>query len=147
MKRTFWLGIICLCGSLSVQAECAKQSQTTPALADVEQQWARALDQHDSAVIACILADEFQDTDADGQLHNRGEALARVPQPRRGNNQLSSLTLQRSGNTGYVRGLNTVVDPAGKPVAQVRFTDIFVYRDHRWQAIAGQETLVKASAP
>jgi hypothetical protein len=27
-------------------------------------------------------------------------------------------------------------------VASVRFTDIFAYRDGRWVALAGQETLV-----
>jgi hypothetical protein len=41
---------------------------------------------------------------------------------------------------GYVRGLNAVVDPNGK--ARVRFTDIFVYRDGRRLAVAGQESLL-----
>jgi hypothetical protein len=43
---------------------------------------------------------------------------------------------------GYVRGLNAVVDPTGKVLARVRFTDIFVYRDGRWLAVAGQESLL-----
>ena len=46
------------------------------------------------------------------------------------------------GEIGYVRGLNTVTDPNGKVIANVRFTDIFVYRDGRWQALCGQETLL-----
>jgi hypothetical protein len=145
VKQTFWLGIVLAAASFA-QAECPNQPRTTPALLAVEQQWAHALDQHDSSVIACILADEFQDADVDGNLHSRNEALARVPQPRRGANQLSQLDPHTFGDVAYVRGLNTVVDPGGQPLAQVRFTDIFTYRDHRWQAIAGQETLVKALA-
>jgi hypothetical protein len=34
------------------------------------------------------------------------------------------------------------VDPSGKVVARVRFTDVFTYRDGRWQALAGHETLL-----
>ena len=43
---------------------------------------------------------------------------------------------------GFVRGLNRVVDSSGKVVASVLFTDFFVYRNSRWQAVAGQETMV-----
>jgi hypothetical protein len=46
------------------------------------------------------------------------------------------------GNSGFTRGLATLVDAAGKVVARVRFTDVFTYRDGRWQALAGQETLL-----
>jgi hypothetical protein len=35
-----------------------------------------------------------------------------------------------------------LVDASGKVVARVRFTDVFTYRDGRWQALAGQESLV-----
>jgi predicted N-acetyltransferase YhbS len=46
------------------------------------------------------------------------------------------------GDAGYVRGLNRVVNANGEVVATVRFTDVFVYRERRWQAVAGQETMV-----
>jgi hypothetical protein len=46
------------------------------------------------------------------------------------------------GEVGYVRGLNTVTDGDGKILAKVRFTDIFVYRQGRWLAVAAQESLV-----
>jgi hypothetical protein len=34
------------------------------------------------------------------------------------------------------------VDADGKVVARVRFTDVFVHRDGRWQALAGHESLL-----
>jgi hypothetical protein len=34
------------------------------------------------------------------------------------------------------------VDPQGKTVARVRFTDIYVYRDGRWQAVAAHESML-----
>ena len=92
--------------------------------------------------MACILADEFQDADTSGQLHTRQQTLARVPQRRPGQETLSELDPHVFGDYGYIRGLATLTDPQGKTVARVRFTDIFVYRDGRWMALAGQETLL-----
>ena len=39
-----------------------------------------------------------------------------------------------------------VTDPSGKPIAQVRFTDIFIYHNGRWQALAGHETLLTSES-
>ena len=112
------------------------------ALVQLEQSWAKALERKDSDVVSCILADEFQDIDTYGQVHSRSESLAGIAQRRPGANQLSDLQPHVHGDLGYVRGLNTVSDPEGKTLARVRFTDIFVYRDGRWLAVAGQESLV-----
>jgi hypothetical protein len=46
------------------------------------------------------------------------------------------------GNLGFTRGLAELVDDAGKVVARVRFTDVFTYRDGRWQSLVGHETLI-----
>jgi hypothetical protein len=34
------------------------------------------------------------------------------------------------------------VDAQGKVVARVRFTDIYFYRDRRWQAVAAHESML-----
>jgi Domain of unknown function (DUF4440) len=107
-----------------------------------EETWAKALDEHDSATIDCLLAAEFQDADVNGATHERTEALAHVSQPRSGSNHLEQMKARVYGDTAFVRGLNRVMDPSGKAVASVRFTDIFIYRDGRWQAVAGQETFL-----
>ena len=54
----------------------------------------------------------------------------------------SSLDPHVFGDFGYIRGLATLVDGQGKTKARVRFTDIYVYRDQRWLAVAGQESLL-----
>jgi hypothetical protein len=118
------------------------QAKDEAALVQIEQTWAKALEQHDAAAVGCILANEFEDADPNGALHNRAETMANVPHRRPGSNKLSELHPHVYGDFGYVRGLNTVVDPSGKVLARVRFTDIFVYRDGRWVAVAGQESLL-----
>jgi ketosteroid isomerase-like protein len=47
-----------------------------------------------------------------------------------------------NGDTGYIRGLAAAMDTQGKLVAKVRFTDVYVYREGRWQCVAGHESMV-----
>jgi ketosteroid isomerase-like protein len=116
------------------------------ALVQLEQAWASALEVHDADAVGCILADEFQDTDPNGKLHGRAETLAQIPHRRPGKNVLSELDPHVFGDFGYIRGLATLVDGQGKTLAQVRFTDIYVYRGQRWLAVAGQESLLSDPA-
>jgi hypothetical protein len=121
-------------------------SKDSNVLAQIEQSWAAALEVRDADAVGCILADEFQDADPSGKLYNRTETLAQIPHRRPGKNILSELTPHVLGDFGYIRGLATLVNPDGKTIARVRFTDVYVYRDQRWQAVAGQETLLPEAA-
>jgi len=44
------------------------------------------------------------------------------------------------GDFAYARGLAVIRSHDGKPPLKSRFTDIFVYRDGRWQCVAGHES-------
>ena len=136
--------LLALLLSVSVfAADCPKnQPKTEAALLELEQNWAHALGRHDADTVACMVADEFEDADVDGSLHTRSQMLAHIPQRKPGSNHLAEMRPHVEGSFGFVRGLNEVLDPSGKVVARVRFTDIFTYRDGRWQALAGHETLV-----
>jgi len=141
VKQIFLLASVVL--PLACWASCpSDQAKDEAALVQLEQTWAKTLEQRDGAAVGCILAVEFEDADPDGNLHDRAETLANIPHRRPGNNKLSDLHPHVYGDFGYVRGLNTVVDPGGKVLARVRFTDIFVYRVGRWVAVAGQESLL-----
>jgi Domain of unknown function (DUF4440) len=149
MKRrnsgAFWLSIVFLAGSLPLSwgASCpGEQPLEEKALLQQEETWAKALDNNDVEGVGCLLAHEFQDADVNGGMHNRSEALVRAARPRQGTNRLEDMHAHLYGHAGVVRGLNRVIDSSGKVVATVLFTDVFVHRDGRWQAVAGQETMV-----
>ena len=132
---------------LLLAANClAPHAKDGGALIHLEQSWAQALEVHDADAVGCILADEFQDVDPEGKQHDRTETLAQVPHRRPGKNILSELDPHVYGDFGYIRGLATLVDGQGKVVARVRFTDIYIYRDQRWLAVAGQESMLPAAA-
>ena len=124
-------------------ADCpTNQPKTEAALIEVEQNWAAALSRRDADAVACMVAEEFEDVDVDGSLHTRSQMLEHIPQRKPGVNHLSEMRAHVEGNSGYTRGLATLVDASGKVVARVRFTDVFTYRDGRWQALVGQESLL-----
>jgi ketosteroid isomerase-like protein len=128
-------------------ADCPKnQPKTEAALIQLEQNWAAALSRKDADTVACMLAHEFEDADVDGSLHTRRETIEHIPHKKPGTNQLSEMRAHVEGDFGFTRGLATLLDTSGKVVARVRFTDIFTYRDGRWQALAGQESLLSKAS-
>jgi ketosteroid isomerase-like protein len=142
MHRAIFLLLFTIIAPNAVLAACTAQPKTEAALLDLERTWAHALSQHDAATVACFLADEFQDAGVEGELSDRAAALEKIPHRRPGENRLEDMHAHIYGDAGYVRGLNRVLDASGKEIARVRFTDVFVYRDGRWQAVAGHETLM-----
>ena len=134
--------MLVLC-SASLVAQCATgQSKDGNALVQIEQTWARALEQRDTAALACILADEFEDAGPDGKLTDRATTLAKPPNILRIHHELTDLHAHVQGDFGYIRGLATAVNTQGKVVVKVRFTDIYAYRDGRWQCVAGHESIL-----
>jgi len=124
--------IVLLLSLRALASDCPKnQPKTEAALLELEQNWAAALGRHDADTVACMVAEEFEDADVDGSLHTRNQMLAHIPQRKPRSNHLTEMRAHVEGSFGFVRGLNEVLDPSGKIVARVRFTDIFTYRDGR----------------
>ncbi len=128
-------------------ADCPKdQPKTETALIGLEQNWALALNRKDATAVACMVADEYEEVDVDGSIHTRREMLEHIPTRKTGVNHLSEVRAHLEGNSGFARGLATLVDASGNEGSRVRFTDVFTYRDGRWQAVAGHDTLVSQAS-
>jgi hypothetical protein len=126
------------------QPSCPQHDpKSNDGLVAVEHRWVEALDHRNQKALACILATEFKDSGVYGQVRDRSNALAELPNRRPAMQQLRDLELLLNGDTGIVRGVNRLTKPDGSPLADVRFTDVFIFRKDRWQAISAQETLVR----
>lgn len=138
-----YVWIVLLLCPIAYAAPCpTTQSKDGSALLQAEQAWAQALEKGDHAALDCILAEEFEDAGPDGSLTNRATTLEKASKPRPVHNELTDLHPQVHGDFGYIRGLATATDPTGKVLARVRFTDVYEYRDGRWQCMAGHESLL-----
>ncbi len=140
MKYALWMLLLC---PLAVAAPCpTDETRDSDALIRIEQTWARALEQRDTAGLSCILADEFEDAGPDGMLTDRATTLAKAAEHPAVHHELSALRAHIHGDSGYIRGLATALNAQGKIVARVRFTDVYVYRERRWQCVAGHESML-----
>ena len=118
------------------------------ALMAVEHVWLTALQRHDEPTLARILGREFVDSDFQGNAIPRAQYLAYFAHPiapaAPALEQKFADTRVRfiaGGNVAVVTGI--VISRAmasAHAVRHSRFTDVFLWRDARWQAVTGQET-------
>jgi ketosteroid isomerase-like protein len=133
-----------------------QSERTAAAVMRVEHQWLAALQRHDVGTLARILGQEFIDSDFQGDAITRAQFLAYFAHPGSGPAPAvkqsfhdTKVRFIADGDVAIVTGV-VVTEPAatsngGGPsnsaaVRHSRFTDVFVWRDGRWQAVTGQET-------
>ena len=88
-----------------------------------------------------MLADEFKDTSWKGELRPKSQVLRELPGRRTQHKQtMADLDADLFGDTAVVRGVNVITDQQAHEVMRIRFTDVLRFVNHRWQAIAAQQT-------
>lgn len=112
-------------------------------LTALEYEWNDANIKGNKAAVRRILADEFRGVGGDGSVKNKEQLLATLePEPSIASLKLSDLKISLAGDTVVLTGLNTAKSTRGQ-VVKFRFTDTFLWRDRRWQAISSQASQVK----
>jgi metallo-beta-lactamase class B len=142
------------------QGQPPASERSASALMNVEHKWLAALGRRDVKTLSRILATEFIDSDWQGDAITRTEFLAYFARPLAHPQPASSQRFEdtkvrflANGDVAIVTGVvvteraassDTGSSAAGSTGAnsmrRSRFTDVFVWRDARWQAITGQET-------
>lgn len=138
-------------------AHAPGSERTAAALMTIEQEWLTALNRHDVATLTRILGQEYIDSDSQGDAITRARYLAFFAQPvsspaRPVQQQTFADTKVRfvaGGDVAIVTGLvitrsasasTAATSSSLDAVRHSRFTDVFVWREARWQAVTGQET-------
>jgi len=113
----------------------------------IPQDLARAWMQHDRAFIEGVLAPEWSVTQADGTILTRATVLGPFfDSVSFDSNVVDDVSVMLFGDTAVVRGRTTVSARVnGAPVsARIRFTDVFIKRNGRWQAVASHASTLTA---
>ena len=143
------IAIACLALSTApVFAQPPRGDRTAAAVMKVEHEWLAALQRRDVTTLARILGREFIDSDFQGETITRAQFLAYFagppPRPAPPVEQSFADTKVRfvaGGDVAIVTGLViTRSSSSAMAIRHSRFTDVFVWRDGRWQAVTGQET-------
>jgi hypothetical protein len=145
--NTRFIAAIVLAAGLAVAA--AADQPSTPdhaALAALEQEWLNA--EHDPAVLDRILADDFLHPVPAGVFLTKTQHIrwaASHPGPSGRRLRFEDLRIRTYGDTGVVTGVVVSTDAHAHEDRSV-FTDVFVRRSGRWQAINAQENAVEPAA-
>src|SRR5947207_6795905 len=113
------------------------------ALIALEKKWPRS--EHRATELDSILASDFVHPVVTGNLLDKAPHIhfssTHLP-PANLQNYFDGLKVRLYGDVGIVNGLVVTTNDKGEEVRRTVFTDVFVYRDQRWQAINAQENEV-----
>ncbi len=108
-------------------------------LTKLEEEWAQANIKGDKAALERILADEYV---GGPTTHSKREYIdGLTPDTEIRSSELTDLTVDQDGHYATVQGTLTEEKTKGREV--YNFEDKFVWRDHRWQAVASKTIQVK----
>ena len=125
----------------------ARVSTPVQAISALENEW--LAHEHDRAVLERILADDFLHPVFTGDVLTKKQhidwAATHLP-PATFRSHFERLDVRVFGNVGIATGIVAATD-GGKDTGRTLFTDIFVYRNGRWQAVQAQESPVRTPPP
>jgi hypothetical protein len=108
-------------------------------LTKLEEEWAEANVKGDKAALERILADEYVGSDYGQNKREYIDTLTHDPSIKSW--ELSDGTVELDGDRATYKGTLTTETTKGTEV--YGFTDKFVWRDNRWQAVASKTTRVR----
>ena len=124
-------------------------ARTTAELTQIENRLVKAWLESDRKTVDSILASEWSVIDLTGHVLTREQVLGELGSGDRRieSGSVDELTIRAYGNTAIVTGRSVLAGTYKGNRASVtqRFTDVFVKRDGRWQAVASQGTQVAES--
>lgn len=140
MRRiTIRFAILMLLAAWGIAAAAQKSwnDSALKAIADLEQHWLQHID--DPAVLQSILADDFVHVLPSGFINKQQHIDYAKAHPRSAQESRSfeDLQVRVYGDTGIANGIVAVSGPTG--THRSLFTDVFVKRNGRWQAVNAQE--------
>jgi uncharacterized protein (TIGR02246 family) len=123
------------------------QTNIAASITHLEQAWADAQKAGDAANVAPLLADNFINTDVDGNRSGKSELLSNLKGGKWEQNEISDVKVSVYGDTAIATGAwaGKGVDGDGTKVdRRERWTDTWVkMKDGKWQCVASQQTPVK----
>ena len=113
-------------------------------LTDLEKEWTEANLSADKKKLVRILADDYVGTQPDGSIQGKADYIRDIkPDKSIKDWELQDLKLTLKGDRATLKGRMRLVREADDEELFLQFTDKFVWRDERWQAVASEVSQVK----
>jgi uncharacterized protein (TIGR02246 family) len=121
----------------------AMEDKTEEKLRALHENWAKAVMSGDAAALEKLLADDFIETDADGEFWHKTQKI-KFHEKFKGEIKVdaSESVLRVYGKTAIVTG-RFAAKPDTNEERICRYTVVYLKRDGRWQIVAAQLTHIK----
>ena len=110
----------------------------------IENQWATAIERQDAAAFDRLAAEDFRFIEEDGRVLNRAQYIAaRSHNPEKVESAVQDeIEVRQYGDAAIATGRSIIHGTRdGAPfIHRFRWTDMYVRRAGRWQAVSGQLT-------
>jgi hypothetical protein len=151
MKRTVTFILITLAAASAVFSQTAKKDEQIKLdLMQLERDIGKANIDADYAFFDRVEAEEFIFTDAAGGITTKKQDLEGLKQPPNPDVKLvaydvDDMSVRLYDKTAVVTGRVTTkrLIKGETSISQSRFTDVFVWRENRWQLVAGHSSRIR----
>ena len=128
----------------SEQPDTALDPAVRAEILALENQWATAIERQDAAAFERLAAEDFRFIEEDGQVLNRAQYIAaRSHNPDNVESAVQDeIEIRQYGDAAIATGYSTIRGTRGSVpfVSRFRWTDVYVRRAGRWQAVSAQLT-------
>jgi hypothetical protein len=115
-------------------------------LKSIEDEWTVANLTADKKKLARILADDYVGTNVDGSIQGKADYLRDIkPDPTIQRWEFKNLKLTLAGSRATLTGLVSLESSRAPEPLVLRFTDKFVWREGRWQAVSSEVVPLRSS--
>ena len=138
------IGLCAWAAGPPVQPQSRTPERRRAALIALENEW--LANEHNAAALERILASDFVHPLPTGEFVTKAQHIAfssAHPPPANQKQHFDQLRVRVYGDAGIVNGIVVTSDEEGREVDRTIFTDVFVKRDGRWQAVNAQENAVR----
>ena len=129
--------------AVSVVRAQSADNRDQAALIALENDWLANL--HNPAVLEKILASDFVHLLPSGDFVTKAQhiqfSVAHLSPPNR-KKRFDQMQVRVYGDVGIVNGIVLTTDEQGREAERTIFTDVFVRRNGRWEAVNAQENVV-----
>jgi hypothetical protein len=110
-----------------------------------EADWAEVAARPMPGLMERILADDYVGVNSDNVVRDKAKEIALAAEPRTGNyvsSKLEYVNYRHFGDTVLAQGQESVHRKDGKPDLRLIWTDVWMWRDGKWQVVASQDNVL-----
>src|SRR4051812_32943275 len=132
-------------GSGGAQAQRPPDAESDAYMRKAEEDWAALAVKPIPGLLERILADDYVGVSSDTNLRSKAQQIALADEEPSGtyvSSKLDYVHYRHLGDTVIAQGQESLQRKDGKPDLSLIWTDVWMWRDGKWQVVASQDSVL-----